>query len=221
MKIKAYIVSCLCLFTIFSCSKESTDNVSSVTIFPQINLLGNPIINLEQGKTFIDPGVNANINGVKTEHEVNSNLDSNKTGFYTINYSVKNTDGFEAKTSRTVIVYQNNNTIAGVYSGRRLDKGIESPILITSNTDGSFTCTDIAGGYYEQSTNQFGPAFGADAIINLDTTNNINSPGSVIDFGPIAMTNGRVSMDKKTLNWTVTLTDFDFSFDVELIKVTP
>lgn len=221
MKIKTYIVFCLSLFTILNCSKESTNNISSVTVFPQIDLLGNPIINLEQGKTFIDPGVNANINGIETEHEINSNLNINKVGFYTINYSVKNTDGFEAKTSRTVIVYQNNNTIAGLYRGRRLDKGIESPILITSNTDGSFTCTDIAGGYYEQSTNQFGPAFGADAIISLDDNNNVNSPGSVIDFGPIGMSNGRISMDKKTLNWTVTLIDFDFSFDVELIKVTP
>ena len=220
MKLNIYnSILYILLLTYCSCSKTTTNNVSTVTVFPEIKLIGKKLITQEQGALFIDQGAIATVNGKTIDYKVTGSLDINKTGFYTLNYIAKNTEGFEAKVTRTIIVYQNNNTIAGVYMGRRIDKGIPSPILITSNNN-NFDCTDIAGGYYEQSTNQFGPAYGADAIISIDN-NTIKSTGSIIEFGPIQMSNGSISLDKRTLNWTVTLTDFDFSFDVELNKITP
>ncbi len=107
--------------------------------------------------------------------------------------------------------------------GRRTTRGIESPILVSTRSDGDFDCTDILGGYYEQSTNNYGAAYGADAVIavNVGSGTVTSANGGLIGFGPISMSDGTVSPDGRTMNWTATLDDYAFGFPVELLKVTP
>ncbi|MFI1771771.1 immunoglobulin-like domain-containing protein [Thalassobellus citreus] len=221
---KKILMSLVCITTLFlsSCTTDTTGDVSKVTVFPEISAKGDPVMFLELGGTFADPGASASVAGAPVEFQTSSNVDNSTPGFYTVNYSVENSDGFEAVAFRTVIVYENNGTVAGVYWGRRTTRGIESPILVSTRSDGNFNCTDILGGYYEQSTNNYGPNYGADAVITVDiSAGTVTSTGSTIGFGPVSMSGGTISADGRTMNWTGTLDNYAFGFPVELVKITP
>ncbi|KAA5828141.1 DUF5011 domain-containing protein [Algibacter amylolyticus] len=223
-KMKKFIIVILVITgTFLSCSVDSTGDVSTVTVFPELSINGDAIVYSELGQPFNDPGANASVAGAAVGFDTESDIDVNTPGFYTVSYSTENADGFLASASRTVIVYENNGTIAGVYMGRRVGPGrVPSPVLVSTRTDGNFDCTDLLGGYYERSLNNYGAAYGADAVIMVDFgSNTVTSTGSVIGFGPIAMSAGTISADQRTMNWIATLTDYDFGFPVELVKTTP
>lgn len=213
-------LACITVLVLSSCSTDSTGDLSSITVFPEISILGDDIMTVALGESFTDPGANASAGGDTLPFTTVGTVNTSQVGFNTIVYSVANDDGFEATARRTVIVYENNGSIAGVWSGRRIGRGISSPILVSTRPDGDFNCTDLLGGYYEQSTNNYGPAYGADAVISVSGSS-VTSTGSVIGFGPVSISDGTISADKRTMTWTGTLDDYAFGFPVELTKITP
>lgn len=207
---------------LFSCDIESTGDVSSVTIYPELSINGEPLVYSEMGQPFNDPGATATVGGTAIDYNTSGDLDINTPGFYTINYSALNSDGFEASASRTVVVYENNSTVAGVYDGIRISNGKGGPILVSSRTDGDFNISDLVGGYYEFGVG-YGNAYAFPAIISVDVSGGTvtSAAGGVGGFGPCSLTNGAITADGKEMTWTATLTDYDFGFDVKLTKVTP
>lgn len=207
--------------TLFSCDPESTANVSRLTVFPELSVNGEALMLSEVGVAFDDPGAIATAGGTPIDFETSSDLDINTPGFYTISYSAVNDDGFVASATRTVIVYENDGSIAGVYDGIRINRGIGGPILISSNGNGDFNISDLMGGYYEYGVG-YGNAYAFPAIISIDENGIITSEnGGVGGFGPCSLSEGSASADRKTLTWTATLTDYDFGFDVQMTKITP
>jgi hypothetical protein len=126
--------------------------------------LGDAVMIVDRGSTFNDPGVYAEMNGedVSSQVVVESDVDANTGGIYSITYTITNPDGISRSGSREVIVQDvtpsviangeysviagthrtNLNTSANTnYSGYTISIYQVSP--------GVFFVTDLMGGYYD------------------------------------------------------------------------
>ncbi len=134
-----------------SCEKQSA-GVTRITYYPVFELKGdNPLV-VVVGSTFTDPGFTATLEGedITSQAEVESNVNPNAMGVYSVNYTASNKDGYSYSATRTVIV-ANPGNIDNVYSsytemsGRKYNGCIT---VITKDADGSYIIDDLCGGYY-------------------------------------------------------------------------
>ncbi len=201
----------------WSCERETvTGNVSRVTYFVDLILKGEELIFLKLNENFTDPGAEANEKGAPVTVTKKGAVSTATAGFYRLSYSASNSDGFSSEVTRTVIVYE-DKPVTGIYNGTRVGR-TGGLILISSNPDGSFHISDLLGGYYEYGQG-FGPDYAAPATLTLNG-NEFTTPGGLCAFGPVDVSNAHVSDDQRTWEWTITLTDFAFGFNVKLTKIT-
>ncbi|MFC2100577.1 immunoglobulin-like domain-containing protein [Bacteroidota bacterium] len=99
--IAAFLV--LGIIILIGCKKIETGDVSKITYFAELELVGNQFMVIPQGTPFTDPGVNATVQGQPVTVDVSGDIvDENTPGVYRIEYSVTNAEGFEASTFRLV-----------------------------------------------------------------------------------------------------------------------
>ncbi|HMH20424.1 MAG TPA: immunoglobulin-like domain-containing protein [Puia sp.] len=109
----------LLLVVISSCKKDtiiSNDKqvgTSKVTHFADLKLLGDPIMSIVKGAAFTDPGATASQSGAPLTVTVTGTVNTGAVGFYTVNYTATNSDGFPAAVSRLVAVLPSAE-VAGV-----------------------------------------------------------------------------------------------------------
>ena len=203
-----------------ACDAEETGGVNLVTNYAVLETLGDPIIFVEIGSAYTEPGVSATISGEAVEFETIGSVDAGTPGIYDLQYLVVNSDGFPATSNRIVYVYENDGSVAGVYDGLRVGRA-GGPILVTTTgTAGTYSISDILGGHYEFERG-FGRGAGAAPSTITVTGSSITSPGGNNTFGLWLMSAGSLSGDEKTMTWTSTIPAFAFGYDVELTKVTP
>ncbi|GAA3636979.1 immunoglobulin-like domain-containing protein [Flavivirga jejuensis] len=209
----------MCGFAFTACDVESTEGVSTVTNFAVVEALGDAIVLVEVGNTFVEPGVSATISGADVPFETLGTLDTNTPGIYDLTYQVINEDGFAAQAFRTVFVYENNGTLAGVWDGKRIGRS-GGPILVSSTSDPSvFNCSDLTAGHYEFDR-ALGRAYASPGQLAV-TGSSIADTSADNAFGTWNLTSGAISGDEKTMTWTITIPAFSFGYDCELIKTTP
>ncbi len=153
-----------------SCEDDTTADVSRVTNYPLITVLGDDVIFVPKGTTFNDPGATATEGGVEIDYVVTAEgtyrggttLDTNVPDEYVVRYTATNADGFSIAGTRTVIVYETGdlvNDISGVYvSTVRRNGSLLNPaqgssvnmeyVYIWKNTDGTYGVSDAFGGWY-------------------------------------------------------------------------
>lgn len=220
---KKLLMSLACITTLFlsSCETDSTGNVSRITVFPELTINGDAVMLSEAGQAFADPGANATIGGAPVEFQTSGNLDTNNPGVYTIKYSVENSDGFEATAERTVYIYENNGTAAGVYAGIRVNRGFGGFVLLSTAGGDNYNCTDLLGGYYHQGL-AYGSAYSFPGVITVPGDGTVSSAaGGNGGFGPVSMSSG-ADNGAGVLSWFGTLDNYaPFGFDVQLTKITP
>jgi hypothetical protein len=231
INMKKIILSLLVASTfLVSCEKDTTANVSKITNYPIITVLGDDPLLVPQGSTYNDPGAVAMEGETEIPYTTTSvgnyrggtSVDTNITDEYSVKYTATNTDGFKASSSRKVIVYKTGdlvNSIEGVYKCSVSRNG-SNPVTaqniryvyIWKNTDGTYEISDAFGGWY-----QYHRGFGIDYItpggtINaLDiASNNFTFPGNPLanaGFGGTANITGLTvdAVEKKlvmTCTWT-------------------
>lgn len=99
-------------FSVFvSCDVESTGDVSEVTYYAVIEIIGETEVIINQGDSWTDPGADVTLAGEPYPYDTDTVVDTNVPGVYTINYSAVNDLGFEASASRTVVVIANAASI--------------------------------------------------------------------------------------------------------------
>jgi len=208
----------LSLIMLVSCSHEDPIT-STVTNYAILETIGANPMYLETGNAYVEPGVNATIAGESVPFDTLGTVDSSTPGFYTLTYQVINSDGFAATATRTVIVYENNGTLAGIYDGIRIGRS-GGPILLSSTgTPDVYNCSDITAGHYEFDRG-LGSAYATPAVLNV-AGSSITSTGGNNAFGNWQLSGGNVSADLQTLTWTSTIPAFSFGFPCQLTKVTP
>ena len=149
-------------FALTSCSDKESEGKSRFTYYPQLELKGETTMVVDKGTAFQDPGFTATLNGedVSTQVAVNSNVNTDKSGVYTVVYSLVNSDGIAANAKRTVVVLDPNNAVEGFYltqansyrdyNSNVVQYGNDFEILIIDKGDGSYSVDDLFGGWYCQ-----------------------------------------------------------------------
>ena len=149
-------------FALTSCGDKDSEGLSRFTYYPVLELAGDGYMVIDKGSTFQDPGFTATLNGedVSSQVAVNSNVNTGKSGIYTVVYSIVNSDGISANAKRTVVVLDPNNAVEGFYlttadsyrlrQGAQVAYGRPFEILIIDNGNGSYAVDDILGGWYCQ-----------------------------------------------------------------------
>src|SRR5690606_24076119 len=108
MKHKIIILAALLLTGVGfqSCEKETTAGYTDITIYPVLEVLGEPVVIVNKGEAYEDPGAYAELDGedISGDVVVQSNVNTNEAGIYSVKYTVTNADGFAVNGSRTVYV---------------------------------------------------------------------------------------------------------------------
>ena len=149
-------------FALTSCGDKETEGLSRFTYYPLLELEGESYMVVGKGTTFQDPGFSATLNGedVSSQVTVSSNVNTNKSGVYTVVYSIKNEDGITANARRTVVVLDLNSAVEGFYQitpdsyrlreGAQVAYGSPFEMLVIDNGDGTYDVDDLLGGWYCQ-----------------------------------------------------------------------
>lgn len=219
---KKLFLSLVCVtgLLLTSCGTESTGNVSTITVFPEISIIGNSTLFSIVGQPFDDPGANATIGGASVDFTTTSDIDTSTAGIYNVQYTAINSDGFEAAASRTVIIYEDSDPIAGVYDGIRNNRGFGGLVLISTRSDGNYNVTDFLAGYYAQGLG-YGPNYNFPGIISENAGTIANVTLGQGGFGPVSIQNGTAdtSSEATVLAWFGQLDDYaPFGFDVTFTK---
>ncbi|MEP1487030.1 MAG: immunoglobulin-like domain-containing protein [Algibacter sp.] len=119
-----------------SCDTESTANLSSITNYAVINIIGDTEVIINQGDNWTDPGADVVLAGAAFPYETSLVVDTNTAGVYYIDYSAINDEGFAANARRTVVVV---STAASIYN-------LEGSWARSNGSPG--ICTQISDRYY-------------------------------------------------------------------------
>lgn len=213
------------------CEKNiTTQDQSIVTHYVTIDLKGNNSQGqylLGLGTPYVDPGYVAmeGDEDVTDNVKVTGEVNSNKPGFYTLNYSAVNKDGFSKSVSRTVIVYDPNNTmeVAGDYTSdvtRRApyDNAFSGlSVSMSKFLPGIFHVSDLLGGYYSLGYD-YGDDYAMTGYIQVNEDNSIELLSSHIKgWGDSldGMTNGIYDPITNQITFTVMYAG-KYTFDVTL-----
>lgn len=211
---KLLYLSILAIVALFSsCDKESED-ISRSTTYAVITFDGDDVVFVEKGGSYSAAATSSGGEEVKISGA--DDVDVNTPGFYTVTFAATNLDGYDAITSQLVIVWEADDVLAGVYDGIRVGKDLGGIVLIYPNGDGTYTCTDLIGGYYHQGVN-YGVAYSSPTSKMEISGSTITAvPGSETPWGAWDLTAGVKTGD--VLTWKTTLIGDGFGFDVQLTK---
>lgn len=93
-----------------SCSlffnEDTTDNVSYISSKPVVELLGEAIISMQKGETYVEEGISAFAADTVLDYEiVSGEVDPNSIGFYIVTYKAQNGFGWSTLAYRAVLVH--------------------------------------------------------------------------------------------------------------------
>ena len=153
MKKSLYLIVCAAaLLVLGSCQKLTTEGMTRTTYYPIIELEGdNPYV-ISKGGSYSEPGFIATLNGedVSSSVKIESDVNTNELGIYTVSYSAVNPDGFSAKETRSVYVtnpgHFDNIYLSSCKMGSR--SYADLPIIISEYAPGVYLIEDLCGGYY-------------------------------------------------------------------------
>jgi hypothetical protein len=217
----------ICASLLAACTADSTENVSKVTNYPVLTLLGEEEYIIPKGQSFTDPGITATEGGNEIEYVTTvrgfllggRTLDVNVPDEYTITYTATNVDGFSLSTTRKVIVVQTGNLvndISGLYLATVSRDGASGPqytqreyVFIVPNGENTYKISDGIGGYYDLGR-AYGPAYRAPATI---IANNIATDNFTIPDFTVGSFGGTVTMETFAVNDATRTIDFTNYWD--------
>jgi hypothetical protein len=234
-----------------SCDKDDSEGISKTTVFPIITLAGDDPAFVPVGTPYTDPGAVATVGGAEIPLEtrfvgkyrgsISTELDTNISDIYNLEYTAENADGFTATATRQVIVAKTGdlaNSIEGLYIATTRRNGSLLPasqgssvdmeyILIWKNDDGTYGISDAFGGWYALGRNIPNSETPDGTIVaNNIAANDFSFPGTLTNtyfFGTANITSLTVDPVTKTLvlktSWTTVPPVTVYEFVVTLTQV--
>ncbi len=208
----AAVVAALCLLN--GCKDKASAGLTSITSYAVLTLEGGDRVYVDKGTPFVDPGYKAMMQGkdVTDRVKVISDVDTEQSGVYTVNYVIVNDDGFPATASREVVVddlsqpiegyWELDNTISKRDYGGKIGS-FKKPYLvyITQQSDGSYYVDDMFAGWYAIQVG-YGSAAAMPGVITIDADGTIalvKSYSAGWGDGIEELTNGKYDAAKKTI----------------------
>lgn len=211
-KIFNIVIAVIAILSIVSCNKKESEGLTFTTYYASIEVLGEPEVTVQKGSTYTDAGCKATLQGedVTSQVAVKSNVNTAKSGTYSVEYSIANKEGFLKTASRTVYVLDLTDPIEGFYTTEDVHTGTSNKYngpwqtLIIKNDDGTYHISDFLGGWYAQ-----GRGYGS----KYDMTGNFSVSGSTVTLidsyiagwgdGLDGMANGAYDAAAKSFYWEV------------------
>ncbi|GAA4948775.1 hypothetical protein GCM10023314_22580 [Algibacter agarivorans] len=156
MKKILYNLTLVMLVFFVSCEGESTGDVSRITFFNDIELVGAEIFIVEQGSSYSEPGAIASEaeTDVTDQIVISGVVDTSSSGHYLITYNIANKDGFEKSITRHVFVLPTDRSksedYVGTYTGDVSNGTFSDATNISHLGDGLYYADDFIGGRYVQ-----------------------------------------------------------------------
>ncbi len=176
MKNVKKIISSLLVATAFvaGCAEEYPGTELAVS-FPAIKLVGDEFVSVIQGTTFEDPGATATFGSadVSSEVAVESNVNKDVPGLYTVTYSIAQTNEINEESVRTT------RRLVAVVTADAADADLSGSYLRTANGRTS-TVNKLAPGFYFM-TDCWGTATSGGAPLAVNTYL-VNTTGSNLVF---------------------------------------
>jgi hypothetical protein len=146
---KKYIIAVILSSVFLYSCEDKTEDVSTIVpvSYPTITLNGDQIISQSIGTgTYVDPGATGynNISGETTAlTPVFNNVDLTKPGFYSVKYSMKNSNGYITNSTRLILVTPVDPAIdlSGTYF--RTSNG--QTVTVTKRGTGLYTTDNVGG----------------------------------------------------------------------------
>ena len=233
MKKNILLIAALALLTLgfTSCEKQSA-GLTRITYYADIQLEGDDYMVIAKGSTFEDPGYSATMAGkdVTKDVVVESNVDTSKSGVYSIVYTMVNEDGFASSDTRTVVVLDLADPIEGFwavtptsfreYNGKQVAYGAPFEILIIGKGNGVYSVDDLFAGWYAQRAG-YGSNYAMVGTIEIADDGSITLLKSkVAGWGDSLndLTDGKYDADNKQITYKAIYVE-TMVFDVTLSKV--
>ncbi len=175
-----------------SCGDKKSEGLSRFTYYPTIELEGDSYLVWDKGTPWVDPGYISTLNGedVSSAVTISGTPDVNTSGIYELTYTtMKNEDGFDASTSRTVVVLDPNSAVEGfyltqpdsyrTYNGNEVAFGNAFEILVIDNGDGTLYVDDLFGGWYCQRAG-YGTKYAMGGTISLAADGTVGLISSLV-----------------------------------------
>jgi len=227
MKLYKYCLIIISLFLLLTACDKDTEDISRVTYYPELELKGSTVLVMEAGNSFQEAGYVATLEGndVSNDVVISGNLDVNKPGKYTVNYTITNVDGISKQLSRTVYVSDKTESAlkSGIYtvtadshrdaSGAIVSYGREFSVVINQVEPGVFYTSDFLGGWYEYRAG-YGPTYALTGTFKLNTDNTISIISShLIGWGDSAsgLENGKFDPATNTISVEVKYANMSFN----------
>lgn len=229
MKNKIIIIAALFLASagMQSCEKETTGGFTKVTIYPVLEVLGDPVVIVNKGETYEDAGALAELDGedVSSDVIVQSNVNTDQAGIYSVRYAITNADGFTVNGSRTVYVSDPTPSaitpgVKTVAAGTNRAGGAAGvpysgySVILLQLEPGTFYISDFFGGYYEVRAG-YGPSYAMTGRFKLNADNTLSLvQSSVAGWGDSLddLTGGSVNPETGTISFTASYAGtYDFN----------
>ncbi|MCX6308909.1 MAG: DUF5012 domain-containing protein [Bacteroidia bacterium] len=217
MKKILFLLTIAAAFMLSSCDKESSLGVSKVTTYATMTLTGAPSIYWQLGTNYTDPGLVAmeGTTNISSKVETSGLPNVNVGGFYTITYSVANSDGFKAYATRKVIVTDLTDPLNGFYSSALTRNNISAnttsnrgpySTMVFAVGGGKYYISDLIGGWYNIGS-AYGTAYAGPGIVLKHADNSVTLvSASSWTWGPCVITSAGATVDPTTKTWILNTT---------------
>lgn len=211
------------LVTLQSCEKETSGGDIEIVYFADLKLLGESVMVLDQGSSFVDPGFEATEQGedISDRVQVRGTVNTTTTGSYTLTYDVKNSDGYAKSLQRQVFVVPASAKILdieGVYKGQREGRAVTPAATTIKNFEKAvYFAEDFFGGFYNV-VSGYGLSYRLPTYFFIDATNKVIALSNNSPWGPWQVNNGTYDDSSKTFKFTVYSVTNAFGFNVILTK---
>ena len=216
MKKILFLLTITAAFMLSSCDKDSL-GVSKVTTYATMRLNGASSIYWQLNTAYTDPGIVAMEGTTDISSKVETSTLPNVAvgGFYTITYSVANSDGFKAYATRKVIVTDMTDPLNGNYSSALTRKKLSTtttsnrgPFITTvfAVGGGKYYISDLIGGWYNFGS-AYGTAYAGPGIVQKNGDNSVTLvSASNWTWGPCSITSAGATVDPTTKTWILNTT---------------
>lgn len=162
-----------------SCDKDS-EGLSTISTIPELTILGDPIVSLRLGGTYVDQGCTATCDGedISSTITMRSTINPIVPGFYKVIYTARNSNGAAGTAIRTVMVCDPNNFASPYFGESQYGSRhyYNAPIVISDLGDGLYEIDDLAGGYY---FNGRYPGYEPTYDFHLESTIKLNADNTI------------------------------------------
>jgi hypothetical protein len=139
------LIVILCMTaSIMSCSKDTKD-VSSVTTYPQMTLVGDQYMCIAKGTAYTEPGVTATIGGSPVAYTTVGTVNSATPGVYILEYTAINSEGFSQSAKRFVGVIAPDAAALNFSGNWKRTNGVMTTWTKSATHNGLYVNSNIGG----------------------------------------------------------------------------